>query len=105
VNVSGRKAARRIGRLGRAGHCCCLMNQRPALVLTLAKSSPTLMARPRGPHGAARTGTLGLFSRNGRFSYMYFVRSQPSAGRYGTHSRRLVPFRYPLSKIRNSFRT
>ena len=28
------------------------MNQRPALVLTLAKSSPTLMAMPRGPHGA-----------------------------------------------------
>ena len=52
MNVSGRKAARRIGRLGRAGHCCCLMNQRPALVLTLAKSSPTLMARPRGPQGA-----------------------------------------------------
>ena len=54
-NLSGRKVARRIGhlgRLGRAGHCCCLMNQRPALVLMLAKSSPTLMARPRGPHGA-----------------------------------------------------
>ena len=54
-NWSGRKVARRIGHLGwlgRAGHCCCLMNQRPALVLTLAKSSPTLMARPRGPHGA-----------------------------------------------------
>ena len=40
-----------IDRLGRAGHCGCLIYQLPASVLTLANSSPTLMARSRGPGG------------------------------------------------------
>ena len=52
VNVSGRKASKRIDRLGRAGHCCCLISQLPALVLTLASSTPTLMAWARGSDGA-----------------------------------------------------
>jgi hypothetical protein len=52
VNVSGRKASKRIGRLARAGYCCCLISQLPALVLTLANSTPTLMAWARGSDGA-----------------------------------------------------
>ena len=52
MNVSGRKASKRIDRLGRAGHCCHLIYQLPALPLTLANSSPTLMVRSRGSNGA-----------------------------------------------------
>ena len=52
TKVSGRKVAMMIGRLGRTGHCCCLIYQLPALVLTLASSTPTLMAWARGSDSA-----------------------------------------------------
>ena len=46
------------------GHCCCLVDQLPAKVLTLPNSTATLVARSRGVSGPVQlqlTPSIGLF--------------------------------------------